>query len=921
MFRGGRRRSGRRRVLTGLLGIASIQFAALLVVNPGTAKAVSCPDTQWAGDYFSNMTLAGPAVGSRCDDDISFDWGEAGPGIGGLGGSGYSVRWTRTVYLEPGEYGFTATADDGIRVLLDGSTVIEGWKDQGPTTYTASPSVAAGQHTIVVEYYQNGGGARAEFSYAPPVPPPSSCAPAQWTAAYFSGTALAGAPRGRCEDAISHDWGTGTPDVPGIHADNFSVRWTRTEKFSAGTVTFTAEADDGIRVYIDDTLVIDQWRDQGPTTFTASPTVTAGDHTVKVEYFEHGGGAVAQVSYAAAAPPSSLTCLSTQWAASYFPNRTLSGAPKTERCESTLSYDYGENGPGVDGVGPYNFSARWSRTDQFRAGNSTFTVTADDGVRVYVDGTLVINQWQDQGPTTYTATAPVTAGKHVVSVEYYQGGGGGLVRAGYTGGGAAGDVPPPPPGGCTGDCQGSWQTLPYDSPVRSVHATVLRTGNVLLVAGSGNNGTAAADNQFVSKIWNPSNGDFADVPTQEDLFCVGHTQLPDGRILLAGGTLAYPTPTTNYKGLASSYIFDPMTGTYTKTNDTPGGGHWYPSLVNLGNGSVFATGGLNENGSGNVAVEMFDPTKGQWKPFNEVPQTYFYWGLYPNMVLMSDGRLFYAGTHTFGNALPDTSGSEIYDVDTGTITDVPGLRDIDFRDQGATVLLPPAQAQKVADFGGGNSYSDLDPTNHTDIIDLSKEDPQWTAGPDLPAAKMYVNAVILPDGKVFETGGAKHNYPQYAVHEASMYDPVANAFTSLPADPADRMYHSEAFLLPDGRVATIGNNPATGDFDLGISIYSPWYMSRDRPTISNAGDQFDYGSTQKLAVSGNIGRVTLIRPASVTHQSDPNQRSVDLPLSGTGTDISVTVPDNPNLLPAGYYMMFAQDMNGVPSVAKWVHVG
>jgi hypothetical protein len=186
---------------------------------------------------------------------------------------------------------------------------------------------------------------------------------------------------------------------------------------------------------------------------------------------------------------------------------------------------------------------------------------------------------------------------------------------------------------------------------------------------------------------------------------------------------------------------------------------------------------------------------------------------------------------------------------------------------------------------------------------------------------MYVNAVILPDGKVFETGGAKHNYPQYAVHEASMYDPVANAFTPMPADPAVRMYHSEAFLLPDGRVATIGNNPATGDFDLGISIYSPWYMTRNRPTISNAGDQFDYGSMQKLTVSGNIGRVTLIRPASVTHQSDPNQRSVDLPLSGTGTEASVTVPDNPNLLPAGYYMMFAQDTNGVPSVAKWVHVG
>ncbi|WP_239393409.1 PA14 domain-containing protein, partial [Frankia sp. CiP3] len=281
MFRGRRRRLGHRRVLTGLLAILSIQFAVLAVVDPGTAKAVTCPDTQWAADYFANMTLSGPAAGSRCDRDISFDWGETGPGIGGLGGSGYSVRWSRTLYLDSGEYGFTATADDGIRVLLDGATVITGWKDQGPTTYTANPSVTAGEHTIVVEYYQNAGGAVAQFSYAPPVPPPPTCAPTQWTASYFSGITLTGTPRGRCEDAISHDWGNGAPDVPGINADNFSVRWVRTEKFAAGTVTFTAEADDGIRVYVDDTLVIDQWRDQGPTTFTASPTVTAGDHTVK----------------------------------------------------------------------------------------------------------------------------------------------------------------------------------------------------------------------------------------------------------------------------------------------------------------------------------------------------------------------------------------------------------------------------------------------------------------------------------------------------------------------------------------------------------------------------------------------------------------------------------------------------------------
>ncbi|WP_242424050.1 galactose oxidase early set domain-containing protein [Frankia sp. EI5c] len=98
-------------------------------------------------------------------------------------------------------------------------------------------------------------------------------------------------------------------------------------------------------------------------------------------------------------------------------------------------------------------------------------------------------------------------------------------------------------------------------------------------------------------------------------------------------------------------------------------------------------------------------------------------------------------------------------------------------------------------------------------------------------------------------------------------------------------------------------------------------MSRDRPAVSAAPAQFDYGQSYDLTVSGDIGRATLIRPSSVTHSSDSNQRSVDLTVTGTGTTISVAVPSNPNLAPPGYYMLFVQDSAGVPSVARWVHVG
>nr|MDT0667446.1 PA14 domain-containing protein [Micromonospora sp. DSM 115978] len=127
--------------------------------------------------------------------------------------------------------------------------------------------------------------------------------------------------------------------------------------------------------------------------------MTPGTHTVEVEYYENGWDAIVRVNYSAAPPPA---CMSIEWQASYFPNTTLSGDPVTVRCETPLSYDFGEVGPGVPGIGGDNFSVRWVRTDEFRGGDSTFTVTADDGVRLYLDDTLVIDEWQDQGGVTCT---------------------------------------------------------------------------------------------------------------------------------------------------------------------------------------------------------------------------------------------------------------------------------------------------------------------------------------------------------------------------------------------------------------------------------------------------------------------------------------------------------------------------------------
>ena len=306
------------------------------------------------------------------------------------------------------------------------------------------------------------------------------------------------------------------------------------------------------------------------------------------------------------------------------------------------------------------------------------------------------------------------------------------------------------------------------------------------------------------------------------------------------------------------------------------------------------------------------------------------------MVLMQDGRLFYTGSHTFGNNIPGT-GSAIYDYDANTITDVPGLQRKDERDQSASVLLPPAQDQKVLTIGGGNIDSNPDANRLTDIIDLKSANPAYVAGPPLPQGtvdlgngkvpqtgnqgKMYVSTVLLPDGKVLETGGALHNRAN-PVYESSIFDPATETFDPVATDPEARGYHSSAFLLPDGRVMATGDNPGNGSWNHDVSIYTPPYLLKGaRPTITSVIDnEWTYGDTQRITVDRPIARAELIRPAAVTHSSDPNQRFVDLPLSVDGNNVDLNVTSNPNLAPPGWYMLFAVDANGVPSVAKWVHL-
>lgn len=487
------------------------------------------------------------------------------------------------------------------------------------------------------------------------------------------------------------------------------------------------------------------------------------------------------------------------------------------------------------------------------------------------------------------------------------------------------DAPPPPAAGP--EKVGRWSVLTVPLPVRAVHSTLLRTGKVLLIAGSGNNPDQFRAGSFRAALWDPVANTSQTLAVPKDMFCSGHVTLPDGRVLIQGGTKAYPSTAgaADYSGLADAWIFDPATNTFTATNNA-NEGHWYPTLTELGDGDVCMAGGLKEDTTGAVNTEHFSTARGRWLPTAEIAQSWHFWGLYPHMFLLADGRLFYTGGHVFGDGTPGT-GASLYDPATGAVADVPGLRQKNMRDQSSSVLLPPAQDQRVLIAGGGNINTNVPAIPLTDVVDLSRSDPSYQPGPDLPGdGKMYVNSTILPNRTLLATNGGRLNRDAASqVLTAAVYQPGTNAWTPVAADPVGRNYHSSAVLLPDGRVAVFGSNPGDGSFELRVSIYEPTYLfGGPRPVLSGTPGQAGYGEQIQFHVDlpggSPIRWAQLTRPTSVTHQMDSNMRLVDLPVTVRDGVATAAVPANRNLLPPGPYLLTVTDSTGVPSEAAWVMI-
>ncbi|MEG4225743.1 PA14 domain-containing protein [Microcoleus sp. N9_B2] len=385
--------------------------------------------SDWHGQYWNNKNLVGSPQWSQYEQkgELRFAAGEgAPPNTRGIKEDNFGGRWITTSYFDGGIYNFINQADDGVRVYVDGKLTIDKWTDSAFEKKTAFAAIEPGYHQVMVEYFEHGSAAANTLKWEQANPPK------EWAGEFYRGKDLndknfAGN-RGGGTSFLDKDWGNSHEGGVPIGDDDFSDRWSTTRYFdSAGIYKFTSQADDGVRVWVDDKLVIDKWQDQAFANNEMLVSLDKGYHRIRVEHFENAGAASNKLSWQklqfSPIPVPGVIGLVEQepWVAEYFNNRDLAGAPAVNRTDGSttagLNLNWGEGSPDSR-IQRDNFSSRLTTHRQLPAGTYKFKLQADDGARLYINGEKVIDRWNNAPFDGHEVEITLPAGLHTLQVEH-----------------------------------------------------------------------------------------------------------------------------------------------------------------------------------------------------------------------------------------------------------------------------------------------------------------------------------------------------------------------------------------------------------------------------------------------------------------------------------------------------------------------
>ena len=471
---------------------------------------------------------------------------------------------------------------------------------------------------------------------------------------------------------------------------------------------------------------------------------------------------------------------------------------------------------------------------------------------------------------------------------------------------------------CGPASRGRWDALyetrlPDGTAYHVAHAIVVHTGKVLFLPEADSKTTMLWD---ASDLVNPQFEFMVDQP-DEFLFCTGHTHMTDGRVLVAGGGGGGPS------GVNRAYKFDPVAKTWTRTTADMSEARWYPTLVTLADDShILVVGGAPSNGT----IEIYDEATDSFAMMTGPGSTRAFPQLYPGLHLLPSGEVFYSRTG-FGSAGPGPGGAgDLLNTNaflrynpptTGAWNEIADVAEFPDRVRGMSVLLGGCDPHMAHVLVVGGTSAPGSETSQ--MIHVSTLTPKWEMPMNIPGgvARNNVSAVLLPDGNVFVCGGTADPSPPSA-----MYDHETDSWSEMARVNYRKQYHSVAVLLPSAKIMATGGSNFGGGSNV-IEIFSPPYLFRGpRPQITVAPAQVNHAAKFEIESpqADDISRIVMVRPMAVTHQTDTEQRLVELPFTRKGYTLKAKAPNGhmPHHTPRGYYMLFILNGKGVPSEGKFI---
>ena len=472
-----------------------------------------------------------------------------------------------------------------------------------------------------------------------------------------------------------------------------------------------------------------------------------------------------------------------------------------------------------------------------------------------------------------------------------------------------------PVGGTTANITGTFGA-PVTWPVIPIHVVLLPDGRVM---GYGSGATGLQGAELIYDVWNPTLGTDSDshlvLPntTKTDIFCGAQSVMVSGEVLTGGGDLTI-NGMRNFANTATD-IFSPAANTIA-ANTPMNYARWYASLVGLPNGKLAIFGGKQNIDEKKpiipvVIPELYDPTGKSWTPLTGVDAFAAFgssW-YYPRSYVAPGGNVFMLGLK-----------GDMFFVSTdgaGSVVQAPGMA------PAGNIALP------TIPFAPGFALS-VRLNKSVVVVDYRTSTPVVTATDDIDQVRYWASGSILADGRVLVTGGSEvANKLTGIAYQAQIWDPQTGHWTAGAVATKPRLYHSNSMLLPDATVLTGGGGAPGPVKNLNAEIYYPPYLyaadgtAAVRPVITATSAQaYNPGDTLGATVGPTdvVTRLNFIRTGSATHVNNSDQRFINLPFQQVGQNLTAVLPSDTSILVPGFYMLFAFNSAGVPSVAKIVNV-